>query len=44
MNTSKAVILKIISTFIFAVMGAVIRHVGSRVPVGEIVFFGHFSL
>ena len=31
--------LKLVSTFVFSVMIVLIKHVGSRVPLGEVVFF-----
>jgi drug/metabolite transporter (DMT)-like permease len=39
MNIARAVFLKLISTFLFAVMSALIRWVAAKVPLGEIVFF-----
>jgi drug/metabolite transporter (DMT)-like permease len=39
MNLVKAVLLKIASAFLFAVMSVLVRYVGSRYPVGQIVFF-----
>jgi drug/metabolite transporter (DMT)-like permease len=31
--------LKLVSTFVFSVMVVLVKHVGERVPVGEVVFF-----
>ena len=39
MNILKAVLLKLISAFLFALMSALVRHVGDAVPVGQVVFF-----
>ena len=35
----KAITFKIISAFLFAVMSALVRFLGEKYPVGEIVFF-----
>src|SRR5438477_12922065 len=35
----KAVLLKIASAFLFAVMSVLVRSVGDRYPVGQVVFF-----
>ena len=35
----KAITFKIISAFLFAVMSALVRFLGDKYPVGEIVFF-----
>jgi drug/metabolite transporter (DMT)-like permease len=39
MNIIKAILLKIISALLFTVMSVLVRHVGSRYPVGQVVFF-----
>ncbi len=39
MNIVTAILLKVISTLLFAVMGALVRWLGDIVPVGQIVFF-----
>ena len=39
MNVVKAVLLKIASAFLFSVMSVLVRYLGSRYPVGQIVFF-----
>ena len=39
MNILKAVLLKLISAFLFALMSAMVRYVGDAVPVGQVVFF-----
>lgn len=39
MNIWKAVVLKLISALLFAVMAALIRSVGEFVPLGQVVFF-----
>ncbi len=39
MNIAKAVLLKLASAMMFAVMSALIRYVGEVVPLGQIVFF-----
>ena len=39
MNVLKAVLLKLISAFLFALMSAMVRYVGDAVPVGQVVFF-----
>jgi drug/metabolite transporter (DMT)-like permease len=39
MNILRAVLLKLISAFLFAVMSALVRYVSDVTPVGEIVFF-----
>ncbi len=38
-NIAKAILLKLASTAMFAVMSALVRWLGDAVPVGEIVFF-----
>jgi drug/metabolite transporter (DMT)-like permease len=45
MNLTKAVSLKILSTFLFALMSAQARYLGNVFPLGEVVFFrGLFAL
>lgn len=45
MNVAKAVTLKILSTFLFALMSAQARYLGNVFPLGEVVFFrGLFAL
>jgi drug/metabolite transporter (DMT)-like permease len=39
MNLVKAVLLKVMSAFLFAVMSVLVRYLGERYPVGEVVFF-----
>jgi drug/metabolite transporter (DMT)-like permease len=39
MNTGKGIVLNLISAVLFAVMSALIRYLGARYPVGEVVFF-----
>jgi drug/metabolite transporter (DMT)-like permease len=39
MNTSKGIALKLISAVFFAVMSALIRYLGARYPIGEVVFY-----
>jgi drug/metabolite transporter (DMT)-like permease len=39
MNTSKGIVLKLISAVFFAVMSALIRYLGARYPIGEVVFY-----
>jgi drug/metabolite transporter (DMT)-like permease len=39
MNILKAVLLKLASAFLFALMSALVRYVGDAAPVGQIVFF-----
>jgi drug/metabolite transporter (DMT)-like permease len=39
MNLFKAILLKVGSAFVFAVMSALVRWLGERYPVGQIVFF-----
>jgi drug/metabolite transporter (DMT)-like permease len=39
MNVFKAIALKIMSALLFAVMSALVRYLGERYPVGQIVFF-----
>ena len=39
MNTGRGIVLKLISAVLFAVMSALIRYLGARYPIGEVVFF-----
>ena len=39
MNLAKAVFLKLIAAFLFAMMSTLVRWVGLRYPVGQVVFF-----
>jgi len=39
MNVIKAILLKVMSALLFAVMSALVRFLGERYPVGQIVFF-----
>jgi drug/metabolite transporter (DMT)-like permease len=39
MNTGKGILLKLISAVFFAVMSALIRYLGARYPIGEVVFY-----
>lgn len=39
MNIVKAVLLKLVSAFLFACMSVLVRYLGERYPVGEVVFF-----
>jgi drug/metabolite transporter (DMT)-like permease len=39
MNTGKGILLKLISAVFFAVMSALIRYLGVRYPIGEVVFY-----
>ena len=39
MNLLKAILLKVGSAFVFAVMSVLVRWLGERYPVGQIVFF-----
>ncbi len=39
MNTGKGIILKLVSAVFFAVMSALIRYLGARYPIGEVVFY-----
>ncbi len=38
-GTSKGILLKLISAVVFAVMGALVRFLGTRYPIGEVVFY-----
>jgi drug/metabolite transporter (DMT)-like permease len=39
MHTGKGILFKLISAVLFAVMAALIRYLGARYPVGEVVFY-----
>src|ERR1700691_973229 len=39
MNTTKGISLKLVSAIFFALMSALIRYLGARYPIGEVVFF-----
>lgn len=39
MNTGRGIVLKLISAVLFALMSALIRYLGVRYPLGEVVFF-----
>ena len=39
MNTSKGIALKLASAVLLSVMAALIRYLGARFPIGEVVFF-----
>jgi drug/metabolite transporter (DMT)-like permease len=39
MTSSKGIVLKLISAVLFAVMSALIRYLGARYPIGEVVFY-----
>jgi drug/metabolite transporter (DMT)-like permease len=39
LNTGKGILLKLISAVFFAVMSALIRYLGARYPIGEVVFY-----
>jgi drug/metabolite transporter (DMT)-like permease len=39
MKTGKGIALKLVSAVLFAVMSALIRYLGARYPIGEVVFF-----
>src|SRR5271163_2413749 len=39
MNTGKGITFKLISAVLFAVMSALIRYLGARYPIGEVVFY-----
>jgi len=39
MNTARGIAFKLISAALFAVMSALIRHLGARYPVGQVVFY-----
>src|SRR5215470_15926564 len=39
MNTVRAVLLKLVSTLLFAAMSALVRGLGDAVPVGQVVFY-----
>src|SRR5580693_10621398 len=39
MNTTKGISLKLVSAVLFALMSALIRYLGARYPIGEVVFY-----
>jgi drug/metabolite transporter (DMT)-like permease len=39
MNTGKGIVLKLISAVLFAVMSALVRFLGARYPIGQVVFY-----
>lgn len=39
MNVLTAIFIKLVSVWLFAIMSALVRYVGTNVPVGEVVFF-----
>ena len=39
MNLGKGIVFKLISAVLFAVMSALIRYLGARYPIGEVVFY-----
>jgi len=39
MNTGRGIAFKLISAALFAVMQALIRYLGARYPVGQVVFY-----
>ncbi len=39
MNTGRGIVLKLISAVLFAVMSALVRLLGTRYPIGEVVFY-----
>ncbi len=39
MHTGKGIVFKLISAVLFAVMAALIRYLGARYPIGEVVFY-----
>jgi hypothetical protein len=39
MNPAKGIAFKLISAGLFAVMSALIRHLGARYPIGQVVFY-----
>jgi drug/metabolite transporter (DMT)-like permease len=39
MNTARGIAFKLISAALFAVMSGLIRHLGARYPVGQVVFY-----
>ena len=38
-STSKGILLKLVSTVLFTVMAALVRFLGARYPIGEVVFY-----
>jgi drug/metabolite transporter (DMT)-like permease len=39
MNAGRGIVLKLVSAVLFAMMSALIRYLGARYPIGEVVFF-----
>jgi drug/metabolite transporter (DMT)-like permease len=39
MNPTKGITFKLISAFLFAVMSALVRYLGARFPIGQVVFY-----
>src|ERR1700683_3371861 len=39
MNTSRGISLKLVSAVLFALMSALIRYLGAKYPIGEVLFF-----
>ena len=39
MSTARGIAFKLVSAALFAVMSALIRHLGARYPVGQVVFY-----
>ena len=39
MNLLKAILLKLISAFLFALMSALVRWLGAKYPIGQLVFY-----
>jgi len=39
MNPAKGIAFKLVSAALFAVMSALIRYLGARYPVGQVVFY-----
>ena len=39
MNTGKGILLKLVSAVLFALMSALIRYLGARYPIGQVVFY-----
>jgi hypothetical protein len=38
MNFGRAISIKLVSVLLFAVMSALVRHVGETIPLGQMVF------
>ena len=39
MSTARGIAFKLVSAALFAVMSALVRHLGARYPVGQVVFY-----